>query len=138
MLLILQQDRPDDYVIATGESHSVREFCESAFREAGMEIEWRGEGASERGVIDSVSFPVSPGTPRPGDEVIFIDPVYFRPTEVARLEGDASKAGAELGWEPSVRFGDLVRIMVRADIQDLLNLQACRDVVQKIINGKDR
>ncbi|MBW1817891.1 MAG: GDP-mannose 4,6-dehydratase [Deltaproteobacteria bacterium] len=138
MWLILQQEQPDDYVIATGESHSVREFCEVAFQEAGMDIEWGGNGEEARGIIKSVSFQPSeeaPKAPRPGDEAIAIDPRYFRPTEVDYLLGDPSKARKELGWEPSVTFDELARIMVRADIQDLLNLQACRDVVQQIINS---
>jgi len=138
MWIMLQQEGPCDYVIATGESHTVREFCEFAFREVGIELEWRGSGTSERGIVESTSFPPSDGAgkvPRAGDEIISIDPRYFRPTEVAFLRGDASKARRELGWEPAVMFEQLVNIMVRADVEDILNLQRCQDIIQQIIPG---
>ena len=137
MWLMHQQDIPDDYVIATGESHTVREFCESAFREAGMELEWRGSGTSESGIITSISFSASEEIqkpPQPGDEVVAIDPRYFRPTEVEYLLGDASKARRHLGWEPTVTFEQLVKIMVKTDIEELQNLQRCQDVIQRIMN----
>ena len=147
MWLMLQQDGPGDYVVATGESHSVREFCEHAFREAGMDLEWQGSGTSEVGIMagaaPSNAHPV-PGTsndvhppPKLGAEVIRIDPRYFRPTEVEYLLGDASAARKDLGWEPTVTFKRLVKIMVKADIQELQNLHRCQDVIQQIINAKD-
>ncbi len=107
MWLILQQDHPGDYVIATGETHSVREFAEAAFQAAGIEIEWRGEGLDEEGV-----------DPQTGRVLVDIDPWYFRPTEVDLLIGDAAKAREELGWTPSVTFDELVRIMVEADLAE--------------------
>ncbi len=104
MWLMLQQDKPDDYVLATGETHSVREFTELAFNELGIEIEWRGTGVDEHG-IDVKS----------GQTVVAIDPDYYRPTEVDLLIGDASKAAKKLGWQAKTRFEDLVHIMVTAD-----------------------
>ena len=105
MWLILQQKTPDDYVLATGETHSVREFVELAFAEIGREIKWRGKGVKEKGV-DAES----------GDILVEIDPRYFRPTEVDLLLGDASKAKKKLGWSYSTSFGDLVKEMVAADL----------------------
>ena len=106
MWLMLRAAEPADYVIATGESHTVREFCELAFARAGMPIEWRGEGLAEKG-IDRVS----------GKSVIEIDPNYLRPTEVDLLEGDASKARRNLGWAPTISFQELVHLMADADLQ---------------------
>jgi len=106
MWRMLQRDRPDDYVVATGETHSVREFVEAAFLHAGMEIEWRGRGAEERGIEAAT-----------GRVRVEIDPRYFRPSEVDCLQGDASKARAALGWEPRVTFRELVQIMVDEDIR---------------------
>lgn len=108
MWRILQQDTPDDFVLATGETHSVREFVELAFAETGREIEWRGTGVDEIGV-DKAS----------GNELVAIDPRYFRPTEVDLLLGDPSKAKKVLGWEHSTPFRQLVKEMVAADL-DLL------------------
>jgi GDPmannose 4,6-dehydratase len=140
MWRILQHDKSTDFVLATGESHSVREFCEHAFQEAGMEIEWHGSGTAEMGVVKSTSFSASDEgnkVPRAGDEVIAIDLRYFRPTEVEYLLGEASKARRTLNWVPTVTFKELVKIMVRADIQDLQNLRRSQDVIQQIIkDGK--
>jgi GDPmannose 4,6-dehydratase len=104
MWLILQQDQPDDYVIATGEQHSVREFIEAAAAELGMDVEWRGSGLDEVG-IDRNS----------GREIVAVDPRYFRPTEVDTLLGDPSKAKKVLGWEAKTSFAELVKEMVAAD-----------------------
>lgn len=138
MWLMLQQDVPDDYVIATGESHTVREFCESAFREAGIELEWSGSGTSESAIVKSVSFSASEELQKPpqaGDEVVAIDPRYFRPTEVEYLLGDSSKAQRHLGWEPAITFDQLVKIMVKTDIEELQNLKRCQDVIQRIMDN---
>ncbi len=105
MWRIVQQDKPGDYVLATGESHSVREFAEMAFAEIGMRIVWTGEGVAEQGRDAST-----------GRTVIEIDPRYFRPTEVDILVGDASKAHRELGWHHRIGFADLVAEMVREDL----------------------
>ena len=109
MWLMLQQKKPDDYVLATGETHSVREFIEEAGRLLGFQIEWKGKGAKEKGV-DRKS----------GKTLIEIDPKYFRPAEVDILIGDYSKAKKALGWEPKTTFKELVRIMVEADMKDLM------------------
>ncbi|HET8686757.1 MAG TPA: GDP-mannose 4,6-dehydratase [Methanosarcina sp.] len=105
MWLILQQDKPDDYVIATGETHSVREFVELAFKECGFEIEWQGKGLNEVGVDVSS-----------GKVLIEIDPRYYRPTEVDILIGDPKKAREKLGWKSRVKFEKLVRMMVKEDL----------------------
>ena len=109
MWLMLQQKKPDDYVLATGETHSVREFIEEAGRLLGFQIEWKGKGAKEKGV-DRKS----------GKTLIEIDPKYFRPAEVDILIGDYSKAKKALGWEPKTTFKELVRIMVEADMKALM------------------
>lgn len=104
MWRMLQQDKPDDYVLATGETHSVREFIELAFGHAGRTIQWKGQGVDETG-IDANS----------GDVLVRIDPRYFRPTEVDLLLGDPSKAKRELGWEHTTPFKELVQEMVDED-----------------------
>jgi GDPmannose 4,6-dehydratase len=105
MWLILQQAKPDDYVLATGENHSVRELVELAFGETGTTIEWKGKGEEEQGLCTET-----------GRVLVKIDPNYFRLTEVDNLVGDASKAYKQLGWRPKVGFRDLVREMVAADM----------------------
>ena len=106
MWRMLQQDTPDDYVLATNETHTVREFAELSFREAGIEIAWRGSGVEEKG-YDAQS----------GRLLVDVDPRYFRPAEVELLWGDASKAEQKLGWQRKVSFADLVRMMIRADME---------------------
>ena len=113
--LILQQDEPDDYVVATGEHHSVRELCELAFREAGIEIEWQGKGIEEKGVAVSLATPMN--HLNPGDTVIEIDPSYYRPTEVENLIGNPEKARRKLGWKHEIAFHDLVKEMVQEDLK---------------------
>jgi len=107
MWLMLQQEEPDDYVIATGESHSVKEFLEEAFDYKGLD--WR--------------------------EYVEVDSRYFRPTEVDSLLGDASKARRKLLWEPKVKFKELVKLMVDADIRDLEEMKRCQDVIRKLSNN---
>jgi len=104
MWRMLQQDKPDDYVLATGEMHTVREFVELSFATIGKALDWRGKGLDEKGVDR-----------RSGEVLVAIDPRYFRPTEVEELLGDASKARATLGWKHTVTFPELVREMVEAD-----------------------
>jgi len=115
MWLMLQQENPDDYVIGTGESHSVREFVEKAFGYAGIEIEWKGNGVDERGIVKSVESKWK-DIIKPGDMIIEVDPRYFRPTEVESLCADITKAKRKLGWEPIVKFSDLVKIMIDYDM----------------------
>lgn len=118
MWLMLQQEAPDDYVVGTGESHSVREFVEGAFSYAGIEIEWKGEGTGQKGIIRSLSSDLHAHAPlRIGDVLIEMDPKYFRPTEVDFLLADISKARKKLGWEPRVTFKDLVKIMVDCELK---------------------
>ncbi len=104
MWRMMRADQPVDYVIATGKSHSVREFCELAFGMADRPLTWQGEGADERGLGPD------------GNVLVEVDPNYLRPAEVANLVGDASKARAEIGWKPTVEFRDLVEMMVKADL----------------------
>ncbi len=106
MWLMLQQPEPDDFVIATGETHSVREFVEVAFGELDFKIAWEGEKEAEVGLNRAT-----------GKPLIKIDPIYYRPTEVDILMGNPSKAKAKLGWEPKIKFDGLVRLMVRADLE---------------------
>tara|TARA_Y100001970_G_scaffold197305_1_gene240036 strand:+ start:24532 stop:25551 length:1020 start_codon:yes stop_codon:yes gene_type:complete len=110
MWLMLQNNSPKDYVIATNEQHSVREFIEESFKYFGETIEWTGSGINEKGILQSS-----------GKEVIEINKKYFRPTEVETLLGDASLAEKDLGWKPKTKFKDLVRIMVDSDYKHLKN-----------------
>jgi GDPmannose 4,6-dehydratase len=116
MHLILQQPKPDDYVIATGVTTSVREFLIRAFNHVGVEIEFNGSGLNEVGIVAKVSSKIEGCTLRPGDEVINIDPRYFRPTEVDLLLGDPTKSKNILGWNPSYTVDKLIQEMVDADI----------------------
>ncbi len=107
MWLILQHETPEDFVIATGQMHSVREFCTLAFKEAGIEIEWQGKGVNEKGIDRKT-----------GKVLVEVDPKYFRPTEVEQLLGDPTKAKTLLGWNPTkTSFEELVRIMVEHDMR---------------------
>jgi len=114
MWLLLQQEKPDDYVIATGENHSVREFVECAFREVGMDLMWEGSGIDEVGVEKAT-----------GKVRVRIDARYFRPTEVDTLLGDAGKAREKLGWTPRMSFDELVKVMVREDLKEAQRDQLC-------------
>lgn len=107
MWLILQQDKPDDFVVATGEAHSVRDFCTLAFKYAGIDLQWQGEGLNEKGI-----------DVKTGRVLVEVDPKFFRPAEVEQLLGDPTKAQKELGWNPrKTSFEDLVRIMVESDLK---------------------
>ncbi|MDD4062426.1 MAG: GDP-mannose 4,6-dehydratase [Candidatus Pacebacteria bacterium] len=107
MWLMLQQDKPKDYIIAMGEQHSVRDFCNLAFREVGIDIAWQGSGIDEKGINQET-----------GDVLIEVDPMYFRPSEVESLLGDSSKAREELGWSPKISFEELVKEMVQSDLEE--------------------
>ena len=115
MWMILQQKKPDDYVLATGESHTVREFVEKSFAHVGRKIAWKGKDAKERG-LDA----------KTGETLVQIDPRYFRPTEVDHLQGDARKARKALGWKPKMSFKDLVRDMMESDL-DLMRREGVRN-----------
>ena len=110
--LMLQQDEPDDYVIATGESHSVRDFANAAFGAVGIDIEWSGSGTEEKGV-DKKS----------GRTLVSVDPEFFRPADVLDLKGDYSKAKEKFGWSPKMTFNELVRIMVEHDLEVVRKLK---------------
>jgi len=117
MWLMLQQPKPDDYVIATGEQHSVREFCELSFRELGIDLEWQGQGLEEKGIDKKT------------DRIIIeVDPRYFRPAEVESLLGDSTKAREKLGWKPRISFEELVKEMIQSDLEE-----SKRDV--HLVNG---
>jgi len=121
MWLILQQDEPDDYVVATGETHTVREFVESSLKYVGIHIEWNGKGVDEKGIlvnIDKGSIASESCSLKTGDPVVLIDPRYFRPAEVEFLLGDPSKAKKKLGWNPKVRFPELVGLMMEEDVKE--------------------
>ncbi|KKG14063.1 GDP-mannose 4,6-dehydratase [Methanosarcina sp. 2.H.T.1A.15] len=127
MWLMLQQETPDDYVIATGETHSVREFTELTFKELGIEVIWQGEGIEEVGIDAST-----------GKIIVEIDPGYYRPTEVELLIGDPSKAREKLGWQPKVKMGELVKIMIKSDEEEVLKnypsekLAACQELKENL------
>lgn len=123
MWLILQQEKPDDYVIATGETHSVREFLQQAFFDVGIEIKYQGEGLEEKGIDKET-----------GKILIEVDPRYFRPTEVDILLGDSTKAKQKLGWKPKVSFRELVKKMVEADLAEAKKDLLCQREGFKVNN----
>jgi GDPmannose 4,6-dehydratase len=114
--LVLQQKNPEDFVIATGEQFSVRDFVNAVAKELGMTIEWRGKGLKEVGVIARIEGGEKNG-PKKSQTIVRVDPRYFRPTEVETLLGDASKARKKLGWKPKIKFKELVSEMVREDLK---------------------
>jgi GDPmannose 4,6-dehydratase len=133
--LMLQQETPEDFVIATGEQHSVREFCVRAFRQVGIELEWRGIGIDERGIVaalhpspllDECVQHTRARLPQPGKAMIQVDPAYFRPTEVETLLGDPRKAFEKLGWRPRTTFSQLIEEMVAGDIKEATREYICR------------
>ncbi|MFO7752363.1 MAG: GDP-mannose 4,6-dehydratase [Desulfobacteraceae bacterium] len=113
--LMLQQDEPEDFVIATGRQYSVRDFVNAAAKELSMEIEWQGEGVQEKGIHKKM-----------GKPIVAVDPGYFRPTEVETLLGDPSKAKNSLGWEPEITFGEMVKEMVAQDLAQAKKDHLCR------------
>jgi GDPmannose 4,6-dehydratase len=154
MWRMLQQDEPEDFVLATGETHTVREFCELAFGELGIELEWQGENENEKGIVKSIqkekvkikkeellkkhdsisqshnhsikkpdsflNFDFLISNLQPGTVVVEVNPKYFRPTEVDLLIGNPQKAKEKLGWEAKTKLDELVRIMVRADLESII------------------
>jgi len=123
--LMMQQDQPDDYVIATGIQHSVKQFIEWSADELGIKLRFEGEGINEIGIIDSISGTNAPAS-KEGDIIIRVDERYFRPTEVESLLGDPSKANNELGWKPDISVQEMCSEMVAEDLSD-----ACRKVLLK-------
>ena len=106
MWMMLQQDEPDDYILATQEQHSVREFVELAFGYCGVKLDWQGSGVNEQGIDKST-----------GKVLVDVNPKYFRPTEVDNLMGDFTKARTQLGWSPKTSFKELVKMMVEQDLE---------------------
>lgn len=139
--LMLQQEQPDDFVIATGRQFSVRDFVNATAAEIGMSLAWRGEGLDETGTVDAVDADKlrhAAGNRhglecrvKPGDVIVRVDPRYFRPTEVETLLGDPAKAKEKLGWEPKTSFEDMVAEMTREDL-----LLSMRDAVCKVAGFK--
>ena len=122
MWLILQQEKPEDYVIATGQTTYVRDFVKMAFAEAGINLRFEGKDAEEKGIVDSLNTEKLKAlglenSLKPGDEVVAVDPRYYRPTEVDLLIGDPSKANNQLGWKPKYNVHTLVEDMMRSDIE---------------------
>ena len=113
--LMLQQDAPDDFVIATGRQYSVREFVDAAAKEIGISLRWEGRGIDEKGF-----------NAKTGAVIVAVDPRYFRPTEVETLLGDAGKAKEKLGWVPRITFEDLVTEMVQTDLKEAERDELCR------------
>ena len=132
MWLILQQDKPEDFVIATGVQHSVREFTDLAFRHAGIELKFEGEGINEVGIIKSIDdskLSTLNSQLKPGDVVVRVSPDFYRPTDVVNLWGDPTKAKAKLGWNPNkTSFDELVKIMVESDIAKVASEGAAHKV----------
>ena len=124
MWLILQHDKPEDFVIATGEMHTVREFVELAFKHVGIEIEWTGKGVEEKGINKAT-----------GEVIVEVDPKFFRPAEVDQLLGDPTKARTLLGWNPTkTSFEELVRIMVKADMKKVEKEDRAKKMFDYIIS----
>ncbi len=132
--LMLQQEKPDDFAIATGEQHTVRDFVNSAAKELGLTLVWKGKGKEEIGIIDKIDKQIiqqlhllRPLTISRGDTIVKIDPRYFRPTEVQTLLGDASKAKNMLGWKPATSFKELVYEMIHYDLEEAKRDELCRE-----------
>ena len=122
MWLMLQQDEPEDFVIATGVQYSVRDFVTAAAHELGIRIQWQGDGVEEKGLDEH------------GNCIVAIDPRYHRPAEVDTLLGDASKAKNKLGWQPTTTFEQLVAEMVREDLKDAERDELCKAHGHKVLN----
>jgi GDPmannose 4,6-dehydratase len=123
MWSMLQQQKPDDFVLATGETHTVREFTELAFNELGVELDWKGKNENEKGIVNKIndSFEnIIHKNIKVGDTIVEVDKTYYRPTEVDILIGDASKAKKILGWKSKTMFPELVKLMVKADYEKVL------------------
>lgn len=132
MWLMLQAETPEDFVIATGETRTVREFLIAAFAEAGITIEFRGEGVDEKGILTACMH--DDYEVQIGQEVICIDPVYFRPTEVELLIGDPTKANTKLGWKPKYSFDALVKDMIHADLELFRNQKQLKVLTKNTVS----
>ena len=147
--LMLQQDKPEDFVIATGEQHTVRSFVEHAAAAMGIHLAWQGSDIDEVGRVDTITDQAAnlcqvrqhlcPNTPdlQPGDIIVRVDPRYFRPTEVETLLGNPAKAKKVLGWEPRITFQDLVREMICADLEEAQRDALCRQEGYRIFDYRE-
>ena len=126
MWLMLQQEKPDDYVVGTGENHSVREFVEKALAYVGIELEWKDKGAEEKGEVSSAPSSLAL---KKGDILVELDPRYFRPTETADFKADITKAKKKLGWKPRITFDELIKIMIDYDMK-LIGLEPTGDGIK--------
>ncbi|WP_319577564.1 GDP-mannose 4,6-dehydratase [uncultured Desulfobacter sp.] len=135
--LMLQQEKPDDFVIATGVQHSVRQFVEIAAAHLGITVAWKGTGVDEQGIVETVD-PYKAGVSvtdlTPGDVIVRVDPMYFRPAEVETLLGDPAKAKSELGWQPRISFEDMVKEMVSYDMKEANRDALCKKKGYKVCN----
>lgn len=125
--LMLQQDQPEDYVIATGKQHSVRFFVEHAASELGFSLKWEGEGIAEVGIVDTVNGTDKEPQVTPGQKIVRVDPRYFRPTEVESLLGNPGKAKEKLGWSPKTSFKQMVTEMIQTDLEEAKRDSLCHD-----------
>jgi GDPmannose 4,6-dehydratase len=127
--LMLQQDQPEDFVIATGVQYSVRDFVNAAAAELGITLRWEGEGVEEIGIVEAVNSKLNTQNSklRTGNVVVRVDPRYFRPTEVETLLGDPTKAKEKLGWTPQTSFQELVSEMVLGDLEEAKRDELCRE-----------
>jgi len=135
--LMLQQEKPDDFVIATGVQHSVRQFVEIAAAHLGITLAWDGTGVDEQGIVEAVDPHKAGGGANdlsPGDVVVRVDPMYFRPAEVETLLGDPAKAKSQLGWQPRISFEDMVKEMVSYDMKEADRDALCKKEGFKVCN----
>jgi GDPmannose 4,6-dehydratase len=132
--LMLQQDQPEDFVIATGEQHSVRDFVNAAAAEIGVGLHWDGAGVDEVGIIDHVTGGSEANKMRIGKTIVRVDPRYFRPTEVETLLGDPTKAKEKLGWVPKTTFAELVAEMMRSDLVEARRDELCKSEGFTVLN----
>ena len=144
--LMLQQENPDDFVIATGTQHSVREFVDLAAKELGIYLKWEGKGVNEKGIVSSINSSKiqqrlirkdtrqNTNIPKPGDVIVRVDPRYFRPAEVKTLLGDPTKARKMLGWEPRITFEQMVQEMIQHDLEDAQKDHLCKMEGFKVCN----
>ncbi|HXV20237.1 MAG TPA: GDP-mannose 4,6-dehydratase [Desulfuromonadales bacterium] len=126
--LMLQQEQPEDFVIATGVQYSVRDFVNAAAGELGIKLRWEGQGVEEKGIVEAIdsSRTAQDSALKPGQIVVRVDPRYYRPTEVETLLGDPTKAREKLGWTPKISFAELVAEMVRSDLEEAKRDELCR------------
>jgi GDPmannose 4,6-dehydratase len=135
--LMLQQEQPEDFVIATGIQHSVRQFVDIAARHLGVTLAWEGTGMAEKGIVEAIHPDMEKSQckgVKPGDVIVQIDPRYFRPAEVETLLGDASKAHETLGWKPKICFEDMVKEMVYSDMEETKRDALCQQEGFKVCN----